>query len=76
MQSFIALYRGETVTSSRLVALSTDSDVVARFAEEILERNGQRSGDPVEAEIESGRRRALELIQDEAEEAQADGPDG
>lgn len=74
MQSFIALYRGETVTSSRLVALSTDPNLVGRFAGELLERTNLERMDPIEAEIESGRQRALQLVQDEAEEMQDNGP--
>ena len=37
MTSFIALYRGETVSGARIVALSADPQLVRHFAARLLE---------------------------------------
>lgn len=66
MANILALYRGETLGSARLVAVSTDPDLVARFADELLD-HGADSRDPVAAAVEEGRRTALRLVRDEAE---------
>ena len=36
MTSFIALYRGETVSGAKLVALTTDRDLVRDFGAKLL----------------------------------------
>ena len=65
MANFLALYRGQTIGSAQLVAVSTDPDVVARFADELLEDRGENPHDPVAAAVEEGRRTALRLVRDE-----------
>lgn len=51
MTSFIALYRGETVSGARIVALSADPQLVRDFAARLLEsppephRDLESSGD-------------------------------
>ncbi len=71
MQTFLALFRGPDIDRSVLVAASVDPDLVARFADELLQCGAlsspnQLNPDPVEAEIDSGRRRALNLVREEA----------
>ena len=64
MTSFIALYRGETVSGARIVALSADPQLVRDFAARLLE--GPPEGQP-EPPIQNIRRqmpRALETKQE------------
>ena len=42
MTSFLALYRGETVSGARIVALSADPRLVRDFAARLLESPPQR----------------------------------
>jgi hypothetical protein len=65
MTNFLALYRGDTVGSARMVAVSADPLLVADFAARLLERPPDPEEDPVLAGIEEGRRRALWTIMDE-----------
>ena len=62
--SFIALYRGHTITDAKLVAVSADPGMVADFAKRLLRqpRGDAAAADPVLATIEQGRRQALRLI--------------
>ncbi len=65
MTTFVAIYRGQTVSDSRLVALSADPSLVADVTARILaERQGEEP-DPVVACVEEGKRKALRLIQGE-----------
>lgn len=66
MSTFVAVYRGRTVSESRLIAVSADPVLVAEVTTRILtERHGDES-DPVVDCIERGRREALRLIKKEA----------
>ena len=67
MVSFLALYRGSSVASAELVAVSTDPDLVGRYANDLLHNPDleERTTDPALREILEGRRRALELVRDE-----------
>ena len=65
--SFLALYRGETVGAAKLLALSNDPDLVRQFAARLLEAPETHTPDPVLAELEDGRRRALKLVKGGAE---------
>lgn len=62
MTSFIALYRGETVSGARLVALTADPEMVRDFTAKLL------SGDP---EPEEGRQEGLRLVEVGREDNQA-----
>ena len=71
MTSFVALYRGPSVASAKLVGVSGDAGLVAGVGHRLLgesERvtapNGD-SVDPVLVELERGRRRALRLVHGE-----------
>jgi len=67
LASFIALYRGETIGSARLVAATTDFEIVRDFAERMLSLPEGQEPDAVLGELELGRRRALHLVRDGAE---------
>lgn len=59
MASFIALYRGETVSGARLVALTADPGLVRDFGARLLngeEPQNERGGD-------EDRRRDLRLVE-------------
>jgi hypothetical protein len=64
--SFLALYRGDSVGSAKLVTVSADPGVVADFADRLLAQD-TLPPDPVLLEVERGRRRALRLIAQEGE---------
>ncbi len=67
MASFLALYRGASVATAQLIAVSADPGLVARFADELLEDRGENPHDAVAAAVEEGRRTALRLVRDEVE---------
>jgi hypothetical protein len=64
--SFLALYRGESVSTAKLVALTADPELVRDFARRLLQEPQDQQPDVVVQELEHGRRRALELIRSEA----------
>jgi hypothetical protein len=68
LASFIALYRGETISSARLVAATTDAEIVHDFADRMLSTSDVTEQDDVLREVELGRRRALHLVRGEASE--------
>jgi hypothetical protein len=68
LTSFIALYRGETIGSARLVAATTDFEIVRDLAERMLSIPEGEEPDAVLRELEIGRRRALRLVWNEANE--------
>jgi hypothetical protein len=68
LTTFLALYRGESVGASKLIALSAEPSLVADFAARMLQQPEASEPDAVLHELERGRRRALELIHDEASE--------
>jgi hypothetical protein len=69
MASFIALYSGQTLASAKLVAVSSDASIVRDFTTRLLAEPAVASDDPAGASIESGRRTALRLIQEETSRA-------
>ncbi len=66
MTNFIALYRGDTVSSAKIIAVSADADLVADFAARMLHR--PEESDPVVRILDAGRQQALRLIAEEAED--------
>lgn len=66
MTNFIALYRGDTISSAKIIAVSADTDLVADFAAQMLHRQEETEGDPIVRSLDAGRRQAL-LIFEEAE---------
>lgn len=68
MTTFLALYRGDSVSSAKLLALSADSELVRDFAARLLATpKEEQAPDPVVGELEEGRRRALQLVKSGAE---------
>lgn len=69
MLSFLALYRGDSIQSADLVAVSTDDRLVAHVAGELLrsDRSKTETGDQVTNAVRAGKRRALECVRSEAE---------
>jgi hypothetical protein len=67
--TFLALYRGESVAAAKLLALTAEPELVLEFAERMLARPEEQQPDAVLAELGHGRRRALELVKDEAWQA-------
>jgi hypothetical protein len=63
--TFLALYRGATVNSSEILAITADRRIVEEFAGRLLGERPEPSEDPVVTSIEEGRRKALELVRDE-----------
>ena len=69
MTSFLALYRGETIGTAKIVAASADPTLVADFAKRMLAWPEERATpDAVLRELEQGRRRALKAVRNEVGE--------
>ena len=66
--SFVAVYRGESVSAARLIAVSNDADLVANVSARILADPAPEEADPVIAPIDRARRHALRLVRREARE--------
>jgi hypothetical protein len=62
LTTFLAPYRGNSVSAAKLVALSAEPSLVGDFAARILTEPEEPEADPVLRELERGRRRALELV--------------
>lgn len=68
MATFLALYRGDSVSAAKLLALTAEPALVSDFAARLLaEPEEQEQQDAVLGELENGRRRALRLVEREAE---------
>jgi hypothetical protein len=67
MTNFLALYRGDTVASSRIVALTADPQLVQDFATRFLDQLSDKAlvEDPALSSVEDGRRRALRVVANE-----------
>lgn len=63
MSEILALYRGDTIASAKLVTATADPQIVADFARRLLRQ--PQPDDPVLREVERGRRRALRLVASE-----------
>lgn len=59
--TFLALYRGDSVNSAKLLALTADQGLVEDFAARMLSA-AEREEDPVLEKLEHGRRRALQVV--------------
>lgn len=71
MTSFVVLYRGTSVESARIVAISAAPSTVATVADELLAEERPpplaSSEDPIGDVLTDRRREALELVRDEAD---------
>ena len=66
MATFLAVYRGDTVGSARLVAVSADPKLIADVSSRALEAPPEADeADPVAAAVQRGRHRALRIIKRE-----------
>jgi hypothetical protein len=65
--TFLALYRGDSVSAAKLIALTAKPDLVRDFAGRLLAEDEDEGSDPVLEELERGRRQALQLVRGEAE---------
>ena len=65
MTTFLALYHGNTVNSSEILALTADRHIVEDFAARLLGEPPEPPTNPVVSSIEEGRRRTLEVVRDE-----------
>jgi hypothetical protein len=70
--SFVALYRGATVSSARLIAVSADPELAAQVSARLLDLPGDGERDPVVVTLEQGRRAALRAIKREVGDVPAD----
>jgi hypothetical protein len=68
LTTFVALYRGDSISAAKLLALSADPALVRQVAAQLLEAPESQETDPVARELENGRRRALQLVKVEARE--------
>lgn len=62
MTTFIALYRGQTINSAKVIAVATDSELVSLVASKMLQTPETDSSDPVVSAMDAGRRQALRLV--------------
>jgi hypothetical protein len=67
VSSFLALYRGETISAAKIVAVSASPELITEFAERMMGEPEEPGLDPVLKELEHGRRRALQLVKSGAE---------
>lgn len=66
MLTFVAIYRGSSVTTAKLIAVSTDPSLVADVSARLLQKPSDTNQDPVVGHLEHGRQEALRLIEQEA----------
>ncbi len=66
MTSFIALYRGRTLNDACLIALSSDPTIISDFTTRLISEP-LHENDPALRELSKGRRRALKIVQEEAQ---------
>jgi hypothetical protein len=69
--SFVALYRGRTISSARLIAVSADQRLAADVAAH-MRCQPMASDDSIVTELERGRDAALRLIEEEVGDAPDD----
>ena len=72
MTTFVALYRGPTVASAKLVAVTADPSLVADVSARLLQQPAGNPEDPVVDGLERARRSALRLIHREASHGPGD----
>lgn len=72
MISFLALYRGESVATAELLAVTNDDELIAHVASGLLKKSSEKSPDRAVSAVRSGRQRALKLVLREAKPVGAD----
>ncbi len=63
MTTFLALYRGNSVSTAKLLALTAEPELVRDFAGHMLAEPREQEPDPVLQQLEEGRRGALRQVQ-------------
>lgn len=64
--TFLALYRGESISGAKLLAVTAEPKLVRDFVSRLLSEP-EAEEDSVTQELERGRRRALQLVKSETE---------
>ncbi len=67
MATFLALYCGDSISASKLLALTAEPALVRDFAARLLVEPEEQEQGVVLQELEHGRRRALQLVKSGAE---------
>jgi len=67
LTTFLALYRGDSISAAKLLALTAEPTLVRDFAARLLTESREQEQDAVLQEIERGRQRALQLVKSGAE---------
>jgi len=73
LTNFLALYRGDTIASSKILAITADPHIVQDFAAQMLDRPPNLDEDPALASVENGRRKALRVVAGKKTESPAAG---
>jgi hypothetical protein len=60
--SFLAIYRGKSISTARIIAVSADPILVREVAAILLEEPAPADPDPVTRAVALGRRHGLRLI--------------
>ena len=63
MTTFLALYRGNSVSAAKLLTLTAEPELVRDLAGRMLAEPGGQEPNPVLQQIEQGRRGALRQVQ-------------
>ncbi len=68
MTNFVAIYRGKTIATAKMIAASPDPAIVAGVASQLLDQSHSTSeqGDPTLTALADGRRKALAIIAEES----------
>ena len=59
MQTFVALYRGRSIRTAKLVAVTVDQVIVHHVAQHLLAAPEPQEDDPILDALEQGEKRAL-----------------
>lgn len=68
MTNFLVLYRGNTITDAKMVAVSIDPEVIAYVADCLIDKEPGEA-DPALVALDHGRERALRIVRTEAAHA-------
>ena len=71
MTSFIAIYRGNSISDAKMIAVSGSHSLVAYVASEIMSDAlylDDASDDPILSALNQGRRAALRLVKEETKQ--------
>ena len=71
MTSFIAVYRGNSISDAKMIAVSGSHSLVAYVASEIMSDAlylDDASDDPILSALNQGRRAALRLVKEETKQ--------